>query len=53
MVGDDVSLPQSAPATILINMKGAADGDMATGQGAIVYDRPATKAKFVKVRHVR
>ena len=27
-------------------MHGAADGDAATGQGAIVYDRPATAAKF-------
>lgn len=46
---DTVSLPRSAPARILVNMKGAADGDTATGQGAIVYDRPATKATFVTV----
>jgi len=30
-------------------MNGAADGDQATGQGAIVYDRPATAAKFTSV----
>ncbi len=46
-VSDTVPLPESAPATILVNMKGAADGDTSTGQGAIVYDRPATKATFV------
>ena len=45
-VKDTVSLPKSAPAKILVNVKGAADGDTATGQGAIVYDRPATTAKF-------
>jgi List-Bact-rpt repeat protein len=30
-------------------MHGAADGAMGTGQGAIVYDRPATTAKFTAV----
>ena len=48
-LNDTVSLPKSAPGKILINVKGAADGDTATGQGAIVYDRPATQAKFVSV----
>ena len=33
-------------------MHGAADGDTATGQGAIVYDRPATAAKFTAVTTV-
>jgi PASTA domain len=43
--GDSVSLPASG-GTILIRMNGAADGDTATGQGAIVYNRPATAANF-------
>jgi Divergent InlB B-repeat domain/PASTA domain len=43
--GDSVSLPTS-PGTVLIRMHGAADGDLSTGRGAIVYDRPATAAKF-------
>lgn len=46
--GDTVSLPPAAGA-ILIRMHGAADGDLGTGQGAIVYDRPATAAKFTRV----
>ncbi|HEY1564462.1 MAG TPA: PASTA domain-containing protein [Gaiellaceae bacterium] len=41
-----VSLPASAPGTILARMHGAADGDVNFGQGAIVYDRPATAASF-------
>jgi hypothetical protein len=45
-LNDSVSLPAKAPATILVNMKGAADGDTTTGQGAIVYDRPANKVFF-------
>jgi len=49
IVGDDVTLPSSA-GTILIRMHGAADGDMGTGQGAIVYDRPASVAKFTFVQ---
>jgi hypothetical protein len=48
-VNDTVSLPKSAPAKILVNVKGATDGDTATGQGAIVYDRTATRATFVSV----
>lgn len=44
--GDDVSLPTSG-GTILIRMKGAADGDTATGQGAIVFNRPMTGASFI------
>ncbi len=46
--GSTVSLPHVAGA-ILIRMHGAADGDTGTGQGAIVYDRPATAAKFTRV----
>src|SRR5205085_6759709 len=45
LTGDALSLP-SSPGTILIRMHGAADGDAGTGQGAIVYDRPATAAAF-------
>ena len=46
--GNSVSLPSSA-GTILLRMHGAADGSTGTGQGAIVYDRPATAAKFTSV----
>jgi PASTA domain len=41
-----VALP-AAPGTILIHMDGAPDGDPGTGQGAIVYDRPADAATFI------
>jgi PASTA domain/Divergent InlB B-repeat domain len=51
VVGDSVSLPTS-PGTVLIRMHGAANGDMSTGQGAIVWDRPATAAKFTFVQVV-
>jgi hypothetical protein len=44
--GDVVALP-AAPGTILIRMDGAPDGDPATGQGAIAYDRPADSATFI------
>ena len=46
--GSNFSLPTS-PGTIFIRMHGAADGDTGTGQGAIVYDRTATAAKFTSV----
>jgi hypothetical protein len=46
--GNTVSLPSSA-GTILLRMHGASDGSTGTGQGAIVYDRPATAAKFTSV----
>src|SRR4051795_422501 len=49
--GATVSLPPS-PGAIFTRMPGAADGDTATGQGAIVYDRPATAAKFTAVTTV-
>ena len=48
-VDDSVSLP-SGPGTIFVRMHGAADGDTSTGQGAIVYDRPATEARFIFVQ---
>jgi hypothetical protein len=51
VAGDSVSLPAS-PGTVLIRMHGAADGDVSAGQGAIVYDRPATAAKFTFVQTV-
>ena len=47
-VDDAVSLPASSPGTILARVHGAADG-ASTGQGAIVYDRPATGAAFTDV----
>lgn len=46
---DAIALP-STPGTIFIRMHGAPDGDTATGQGAIVYDRPATAATFTFVQ---
>jgi PASTA domain-containing protein/List-Bact-rpt repeat protein len=46
--GDTVSLPAS-PGAIFIRMHGAADGDVSTGRGAIVYDRPATAARFTAI----
>lgn len=49
VAGDNVTLPPK-PGTILVRMHGAPDGDTATGQGAIVYDRPATAAAFTFVQ---
>ena len=46
--GDTVSLP-SSDGTIFVRMHDVADGDTGTGQGAIVYDRRATSAKFTSV----
>jgi hypothetical protein len=46
--GSNFSLPTS-PGAIFIRMHGAADGNTGTGQGAIVYDRAATAAKFTSV----
>jgi len=48
VLNDSVSLP-ATPGTIFVRVHGAADGDTTTGQGAIVYDRPAAAAKFVDV----
>jgi hypothetical protein len=47
--GDGLSLPASSPDVILIRMHGAVDGDFTTGQGAIVYDRPAGAVTFTSV----
>jgi List-Bact-rpt repeat protein/PASTA domain-containing protein len=41
--------PPSAAGAIFVRMHGAADGDMSTGQGAIVFDRPVTEAKVTAV----
>lgn len=49
LAGDALALPASAPGTILVRMHGAADGDTSTGQGALVYDRPASRAAFTSV----
>jgi hypothetical protein len=47
-VDDTVSLP-ATPGTILVRMSRVLDGDPETGQGAIIYDRPATSADFYDV----
>jgi len=48
VLNDSVSLP-ATPGTIFVRMHSAADGNTTTGQGAIVYDRPATAAKFIYI----
>ena len=50
--GDTVAL-HDAPGRILVRMSGAADGEMTTGQGAIVFDRPVSQAKFSYVQPTR
>jgi hypothetical protein len=45
-VGDSVSFPDTSPGAVYINVLDAPDGDEETGQGAIVFDRPASPAKF-------
>jgi hypothetical protein len=47
--GETVAFSGTAPGTILIRVEGAADGDTATGRGAIVFDRPASPATFNQV----
>ena len=49
-LGDSVPLPSSG-GTIFVRMHGAADGNTGTGQGAIVYNRPAAAATFTLVRN--
>jgi PASTA domain/Divergent InlB B-repeat domain len=49
VAGNTVTLPAS-PGTIFVRMHGAPDGDTATGQGAIVYDRPAAGVTFTFVQ---
>jgi len=51
VLGDSISLPAS-PGTVFVRMHGAADADMTTGQGAIVYDRAAIAAKFTFVQTI-
>ncbi|HJQ75280.1 MAG TPA: PASTA domain-containing protein, partial [Gaiellaceae bacterium] len=48
-LNDTVSLPASSPGTILIRVQNSPDGSLRSGQGAIVYDRPATGATFTYV----
>jgi len=48
-IGDRVALPSTAPGIVYARSSGAADGDPSTGQGAIVYERPATSAHFDSV----
>ena len=45
---DVVNLPNT-PGVIHVRTHGAADGDTATGQGAIVYSGPAAAATFTRV----
>jgi len=52
VAGDAVAL-HGAPGRILVRMSGAADGETATGQGAIVFDRPASQATFTYVQPTR
>lgn len=49
-IAGDTYAPPSSAGAILVRMHAAADSDTATGQGAIVYDRPVTEAKFTAVR---
>jgi hypothetical protein len=44
-IGDSINLPPEGR-TIYVRMQGHADGDTATGQGAMVYDRSASDATF-------
>jgi hypothetical protein len=44
--GDEVTFADATPAAISIEVEGSPDGDQATGRGAIVFDRPASPAKF-------
>jgi hypothetical protein len=46
-VDDAVSFADSSPGAIYINVQGSTDGATDTGQGAIVFDRPASPATFI------
>jgi hypothetical protein len=48
VLNDVVHLPAKA-GKIFIRMHGVADGDTATGQGAIVYNRPVSAATFTTI----
>ena len=52
-VARDAVALHGAPGRILVRMSGAADGEMSTGQGAIVFDRPASQATFTYVQPTR
>ena len=43
---DSVSFPDSSPGAVYVNVQGSADGATDTGQGAIVFDHPASPAFF-------
>ncbi len=47
--GESVSLPGEAPSATFINVEGASEGDMETGQGAIILGQPASEATFNQV----
>ena len=44
--GDEVPFPDSVPSSVFVNVQGSPDGTQSTGQGAIVFDRPASPATF-------
>src|SRR5206468_12038351 len=44
---DIVNLPKRG-GTISVRVNGAPDGDVSSGRGAIVYDRTATDAHFIR-----
>ncbi len=48
VVGDAIPLP-GKPGTAFYRVQGASDGDLTTGQGAMVYDRKATSAQFTAI----
>src|SRR5262249_53354246 len=45
---DSVSFPDSSPGAVYVKVQGSADGAADTGQGAIVFDRPASPAVFTR-----
>jgi PASTA domain len=49
VLGDTVTLPKKAPASILVKQRDAADGNTATGRGAITYGNRSTSATFNRV----
>jgi hypothetical protein len=44
--GDVVPFAGATPGAVLVHVEGFPDGDQGTGQGAIVFDRPASPATF-------
>jgi hypothetical protein len=50
-VGDVVPFSGSGPVAVYANVEGAGDGNTSTGQGAIVFDRPASPATFNSVSY--